>query len=308
MKKLAISCALVWLLADCTPTTVAEQTWCGRLPRDFYKTIEKSTHSNYWFDVYEVQDSIYALYEPHQWQEVISYLIIGEEFALLFDTGNGIGNIKEVVEQITSLPVRVLNSHSHYDHVGGNADFDFIYGMDTEFTEQSKVGLPHDRVAEEVSPAALCKPLPEGVSAEDHITRGYEIDEFVKEGSIIDLGSRKLEVLSIPGHTPDAIALFDKSAGLLWTGDTFYEGAVWLFAEETNLEAYKHSIKRLSLLTDSINYLLPAHNTPLAAPSLLKKLDVVLKQIEEGKVKGIDSTEGRVNYTFEDFTILMRKP
>ena len=94
----------------------------------------------------------------------------------------------------------------------------------------------------------------------------------------------------------------------MWTGDTFYVGAIWLFAEETNLEAYKHSIKRLSLPTDSINYLLPAHNTPLPAPSLLKKLDVVLKQIEEGKVKGIDSTEGRVNYTFEDFTILMRKP
>ncbi len=296
---------IMMLFGSCMPQ--AESEWCDRLPREANQQFEKSNYSNYWFEVYQVQDSIYAIYEPYQWQEVISYLIIGNEFALLFDTGNGIGDIKEVVNEITSLPIRVLNSHSHYDHVGGNADFDYIYGMDTEFTQLRKKGLPYDRVAEEVSPAALCKALPEGVVAEEHHVRPYEIDEYVTEGFTIDLGSRMLEVISIPGHTPDALGLWDEENGLLWTGDTFYQGAIWLFAEETNLTDYKHSISRLAEMSKSLKHLLPAHNIPLVDPSLLVELDEALVQIENEKVKGVDSTDGREHYTFDHFTILMNK-
>lgn len=298
---------IMMLFGACKPQTENESRWCDQLPREANKQFKKSEFSNYWFEVYQIQDSIYTIYEPYQWQEVISYLIIGKEFALLFDTGNGIGNIKEVVNEITSLPIRVLNSHSHYDHVGGNADFDFIYGMDTEFTQLRKQGLPHERVAEEVSLAALCKSLPEGVVAEKHIIRPYEIDEYVTEGFTIDLGNRLVEVISIPGHTPDAIGLWDKENGLMWTGDTFYQGAIWLFAKETNLVDYKHSISRLAEILKSLKHLLPAHNIPLVDPSLLVELDEALVQIENNRVEGVDSADGRIHYTFDDFTILMNR-
>lgn len=304
--KLAFLIIMI-LFGACKSQPESEARWCDQLPREANTQFKKSDYSNYWFEVYQVQDSIYAIYEPYQWQEVISYLIIGNEFALLFDTGNGIGNIKQVVNKITSLPIRVLNSHSHYDHVGGNADFDFIYGMDTEFTQLRKQGLRHERVAEEVSPEALCKPLPEGVVAEEHIIRPYEIDEYVTEGFTIDLGNRLVEVLSIPGHTPDAIGLWDKENGLLWTGDTFYQGAIWLFAKETNLADYKHSINRLAEISKSLNHLLPAHNIPLVEPTLLVELDDALTQIENNGVRGTDISDGRIRYTFDHFTILMNK-
>lgn len=308
MIKNAVAFLMIILVSEaCKPQVESESRWCDQLPREANTQFQKSEYSNYWFEVYQVQDSIYAIYEPYQWQEVISYLIIGNEFALLFDTGNGIGDIKEVVNKITSLPIRVLNSHSHYDHVGGNADFDYIYGMDTEFTRLRKQGLPHERVAEEVSPEALCKPLPEGVIAEEHSIQPYEIDEYVAEGFTIDLGNRLLEVINIPGHTPDAIGLWDKENGLLWTGDTFYQGAIWLFAKETNLTDYKRSIGRLAKMSKSLKHLLPAHNIPLVDPSLLTELDHALLQIENSEVKGVDSTDGRIHYTFEHFTILMNK-
>lgn len=308
MVKNTVTFLMIILVSEaCKPQAESESRWCDQLPREANTQFQKSEYSNYWFEVYQVQDSIYAIYEPYQWQEVISYLIIGNEFALLFDTGNGIGDIKEVVNKITSLPIRVLNSHSHYDHVGGNADFDYIYGMDTEFTRLRKQGLPHERVAEEVSPEALCKPLPEGVVAEEHIIRPYEIDQNVTEGFAIDLGNRLVEVISIPGHTPDAIGLWDKENGLLWTGDTFYQGAIWLFAEETNLNDYKNSIKRLAQMAPSLKYLLPAHNIPLVNPALLVELDTALLQIENGTLKGVDLKDGRVNYILKDFNILINK-
>lgn len=57
----------------------------------------------------------------------IMYLIIGTERALLIDTGIGIGNIRSVVETMTHLPYDVVNTHHHYDHVGGNGRFSMVY-------------------------------------------------------------------------------------------------------------------------------------------------------------------------------------
>jgi glyoxylase-like metal-dependent hydrolase (beta-lactamase superfamily II) len=282
-----------------------ETSWCDKAPLSIDGSLSRPEFSNDWFQVYEVKDSIFAIYEPYQWQEVISYLIIGKEFALLFDTGNGIGNIKAVVERITTLPIRVLNSHSHFDHVGGNADFEFIYGMDTEFTRGRKKGRTQEQVEAEVSPQALCRPLPDGVKAEEHHIRAYEVDEIVGEGYTIDMGNRKLKIISIPGHTPDAIGLLDEANGFLWTGDTFYKGPIWLFAEETDLPAYRKSIARLASLAPSLHDVFPAHNTPLAEPTLLVDLDKALHDIDNGTVKGTLNKDNRRVYEFTDFSILM---
>lgn len=289
----------------CCNQPKTESRWCDDLPRDAYQKLQKTAYSDDWFEVYQVQDSIFAIYEPFQWQEVISYLVIGKDFALLFDSGNGIGDIKSVVAKITALPIRVLNSHSHYDHVGGNAEFDFIYGLDTDFTRSRMKGLTHDRVAEEVSDAALCNGLPEGVKADDHHIRPYSITQLVTDGDTIDLGNRILEIISIPGHTPDAIALLDRASGLLWTGDSYYAGPIWLFAPETDWNAYTNSVERISLLASSLKYLLPAHNTPLEDPVHLTSLADAVKKVESGESKPTKRNDGNLIFEFGHFSLLL---
>lgn len=64
--------------------------WCRALPRPEYKTLERVSISDPWFEVYEPAQGVFAIYEPHQAEETISYLIVGEKRALLFDTGMGI--------------------------------------------------------------------------------------------------------------------------------------------------------------------------------------------------------------------------
>src|SRR5207247_473672 len=111
--------------------------WCHALPRPEYKVLQRVPISYPWFEVYKVAPAVFAIYEPHQSEEVISYLIVGDKRAALFDTGMGISDLKKVTSELTRLPIVVLNSHTHNDHVGDNWRFDTIYAMDTDFTRRT---------------------------------------------------------------------------------------------------------------------------------------------------------------------------
>src|SRR3974390_3344800 len=76
--------------------------WCRPLPRPEYKSIERVKVSDPWFEVFKPAPGVFAIYEPHQSEEVISYLIVGEKRALLFDTGMGISDIRKVVSELTA--------------------------------------------------------------------------------------------------------------------------------------------------------------------------------------------------------------
>ena len=86
------------------PAVFAEATipqWCRALPRPEYKNLERVPVSDPWFEVYKVAPAVFAIYEPHQAEETISYLIVGEKRALLFDTGMGISDIRKVTAELT---------------------------------------------------------------------------------------------------------------------------------------------------------------------------------------------------------------
>ena len=142
--------------------------FCKKLPRSAYANLNQINDNDDWFQVYQIAPGVSAIYEPHQWQETISYLIEGQTKALLFDTGNGIGDIHALVKTLTKKPVTVLNSHSHFDHVGGNHAFKRIYAMDTPFSKGRQKGVANKDIAEEVSADALCRPLPNGVTEKNH--------------------------------------------------------------------------------------------------------------------------------------------
>jgi glyoxylase-like metal-dependent hydrolase (beta-lactamase superfamily II) len=286
---------------------LADEKFCERLPRSAYGNFEKSRISTDWFEVYEVETDVWAIYEPFQWQEVISYLIIGSDSALLFDTGNGIGNIKAIVDQLTDKPVQVLNSHSHFDHIGGNHQFQEILSPSTRFSVANSRGNDSRQIKMEVSEEALCKGLPAGVTRENHRIEPYSITAQVKDGRVIDLGSRKLEVIHTPGHTDDSVALLDKDSGLLWTGDSFYEGPIWLFFPETDLAAYEMSLARLVSLVPRLEALLPAHNVPKSRPSMLVEVQKALEIVLQGKAEPVPAWEGVVTFEFGGFSFLMRE-
>ena len=98
----------------------------------------------------------------------------------------------------------------------------------------------------EIAPDAICGPLPKGFDTKAYVTRPWEITAYTQDGDKFDLGGRVIEVISTPGHTPDAISLIDRANRLLFTGDTYYPAPIWLFRPETDLDAYAASIRVLA--------------------------------------------------------------
>jgi len=293
------------LFLSVAPAPAEKPEWCRPLPRPEYESLQRVPPDDPWFEVYKVAPGVFAIYEPHQAEETISYLIVGTKQAVLFDTGMGISDIHKVTTKLTSRPVVVLNSHTHDDHVGGNWQFTFVYGMDTDFTRKNAKGSREDAQAE-IAPDQLCGDLPKGFNPKTYGTKPWRISHFIHDGFKVNLGGRTLEVLSTPGHTPDSIALLDRANGLLFTGDTYYPAPIWLFRPETDLEAYVNSVKRLAALTPELKLVLGAHNIPVAEPSVLPRLVTAFESVRSGKVPPQKSEGGKTLYTIDGITFLLK--
>lgn len=290
------------------------EDWCDQLLRAQFSELQEISTRSDWFKVYQVDQDVFAIAEPYNFQEVISYLILGDEKALLFDTGMGMQSIKSVVEELTSLPVIVMNSHTHYDHIGGNYEFDTILAMNTQYTiGRSERGINHSLVEHEVAEGAICLEKAKAFDTASYHIKPFKISRLITHEHIIDLGNRKLEVIASPGHTPDAVVLIDKKNGLMWTGDTFYEGPIWLFDPETDLVLYQQSVERLYKKSKGLKKVFTAHNTPVADPIRLKQLRDAFTQVMDGKKspKATESSEHvsdeAIAFEFDHFSFFIRR-
>ena len=108
-KYFIILLSLFIFSCDNGPT---ESHWYDNMPRKSWENYEPINTKQDWYEVYKLNKNTYAIYEPNQWQEAISYLLIGSERAMLVDTLQGISNLKFVIDQLTELPIIVINTHS----------------------------------------------------------------------------------------------------------------------------------------------------------------------------------------------------
>jgi glyoxylase-like metal-dependent hydrolase (beta-lactamase superfamily II) len=309
MKKLFVilgilGAALVSLAPSLRAQSNIPPDWCKSLPRPEYRSLEREFIHEPWFEVYKIEPGVFAIYEPHQAEEVISYLIVGTKQAVLFDTGMGIGDIHNLVSRMTSRPIVVLNSHTHNDHVGGNWQFPFVFGMDTAFTRANAKGS-RDDAQSELAPDMLCGDLPKTFNRASYATKPWKISMAVHDGFKINLGGRTVEIIATPGHTPDAICLIDRANGLLFTGDTYYPAPIWLFRPETDLDAYVASVKRIAALEPQVKLVLGAHNVPVAQPSVLSRLVAAIEAVRAGKGDVRPEGEGKALHTIDGITFLM---
>lgn len=190
---------------------------------------------------------------------VRSFLFEGDKRALLIDTGFGTLPLRDMVAELTDLPVFLVNTHTDRDHIGCNKDFNPVYIHPAE--------MDHYRNS-----------LPDGCRMEDV--------RPLWEGEIIDLGYWKFEVILTPGHTPGSIMLLEHEKRMLISGDSIQNGDIFMFGAGRNMPAYQSSIKKMIAMSDSFDSIWPSHGDyPLTAdiiPGILQgSEDLVAGKLSE---------------------------
>jgi len=265
-----------------------------------------------WFATRELPDGVFLVAEP---AHVNSFLVVGSERAVLVDSGLGIGRVRPVVESLTDRPVSVVNTHHHWDHVGGNEEFE-----ETAIHELGEKPLAEGASGEELQPyLAFVEFVAENEPAFRELDEqifGFQSDEttprslpgefdrnawrldaptptrLLREGDLIDLGGRALRVVHTPGHTPDSICLFDERAGALFGGDTINTGAIYGHMADSSLEAFTASTSRLADMADGVRAVYVAHASRYQMDArFLIEVARGFAEIGEGTARWRDNTD-----------------
>lgn len=277
--------------------------WWDALPRPVYANLERVEPQAPWFEVYRVAPGVLALYEPGHFEEVISYLVTGSDRAVLIDTGLGIGAIAPLVRSLTDLPIQVVLTHSHPDHVGGAAHFADVAAFDSEFTRQ-RLARGYEDLSGLITPTSVWKALPASFDASRYAINPLAPSRWLQDGDRIELGDRTLEVVHTPGHTPGSICLLDRTNGVLFTGDTFYPGPLYAHTADADLDDYIRSARRLGDLASSVNVVCPAHNEPRMEAESLLQLAKAFDSIGAGEPPSETTSDGVRRYDFGRFSVL----
>lgn len=162
------------------------------------------------FRIRELRPGLFALRQPActHFEKPFLYLLVGRERALLLDTGAGGIDVVGPIDSLLGAwraahggaprTLVVAHTHAHDDHVAGDAQF------------RARPGV------------TLVAPDPAAVR------RHFALDRSGGGAAPYDLGGRVLDVLAIPGHEPASIAVYDRTTGVLLTGDTFYPGRLYV--------------------------------------------------------------------------------
>jgi glyoxylase-like metal-dependent hydrolase (beta-lactamase superfamily II) len=285
--------------------------WWSKLPRPAYKNLKKIPVADEWFEVYLVGRDTYVIYEPGQYEEAISTLVIGGARAALIDTGCGISDISKVVDEITDLPVFVVNTHAHNDHIADNHRFKEIWMLDHPWSVEAQKGLPNSEMAHLVAKGMVWKPLPKGFEKEMYVVSPFKVAHFFRDCEEIDLGGRMLEVIHTPGHTPDSCCFLDLSHRLFFTGDMFYTGGIYTYLNGGDIPTFIKSYRKMLTHYDKFDRLMPSHNEPYIEKELLIEVLKAVEGVAAGRGKYVEGKDMGISirkYAFGRFSIVARAP
>lgn len=261
----------------------------------YYKEERKMPFINddRFYRVDKITPNTWRIAEPIE-PTVTMYLICGSERAVLVDTAFGLGDLAGLCAKLTDKPITLFCSHAHPDHVLGNWQFESallgaedngIYAVLADEENYAKMMTSEEsQWAREV------------IKKNTGITDFSEINatdikfcpvENIKDGDVIDLGDRKLEVLAVPGHTPGSLVLVDRTEKAAYSGDAINQYP-WMFLEESlSLEEYRDSLERALKKLEGIEKIYHGHapEEPVyidELPEQIRHLDDVI----DGKLTG----------------------
>lgn len=220
---------------------------------------------------FEVCELLPKVYQIRDKLGACASLILGTKKAVLLDTMNGIGDLKGLAKTLTSLPLTVINSHGHVDHVGGNYQFEHVYLNQQDW----KVMETNRRILETIE-INMNQQLINCKKSLEMIDRLYDITP----GTTIDLGERTLRVIALEGHTQGSIGLLLTEERVLFAGDAFTPQMCLFFPESLPVESYQNMLLRT--MDEEFDQYVLGHYVRLFPKSYLTRMLACSKLIQKG--------------------------
>jgi len=235
-----------------------------------------------WFRVWEDQPGVWIIEEPLHSEEVKSYLVLGRERAALIDTGMGVGDIRQLVEEITPLPISVIQSHAHNDHIGGAWQFEDV-GIHPSEADDLAAGQSAARLANWFADSEMSGPLPSSFNPVGYSIPGKTPTRTYDNGDVVELGGRSLEVIHAPGHSRGGLVLLDRANRALYSTDVVYLRSLYLLNPDSSIPDYVATLERLSGLIPELDRLYPSHGPSPIAPQLILPMLEGMREIAAGR-------------------------
>jgi glyoxylase-like metal-dependent hydrolase (beta-lactamase superfamily II) len=120
--------------------------------------------------------------------------------------------LKLFIETNNLRPVKLLNTHGHFDHLMGNRFVEKTWGLSCEIHREDNY------LVEQASSQSLLF----GMSIPKPPLPGH----FFVDGEILSFGNSTLKVIFVPGHSPGGVAFYCEAQKILFAGDILFYGSV----------------------------------------------------------------------------------
>jgi glyoxylase-like metal-dependent hydrolase (beta-lactamase superfamily II) len=198
------------------------------------------------------------------------YLVEGTDRDCLIDGGWGFCVSLDGLRSDPRKPLAAIATHSHFDHIG-------------------MLHLANERLGHAAEAATFRRPDPYATQALPYLSgrpvligggalatgsivqQASPLDRSVDEDSRLELGSRTLEIIHTPGHSPGSLCVLDRAAGLLFPADTVHDGQIYDDIPGADRQELLLSHRRLAEV--DFQLALPGHGAILTRPAFCDRID-----------------------------------
>ena len=204
------------------------------------------------FTAEKLSDHLYRIVDA---LEVACYLVTGRERACLLDTCTGAGDLRRFVQELTGLPLTVVVSHGHMDHLGGAGRFEKVF--------MKKADMPIFQVHRSCAFRAefFSGHLNLSLSPSDFAPVPEEVFEDLPEDTVLDLGGVTVELLSFPGHTPGMVCPLIPGDRILIIGDACDDNVLLLDQYSSTVSEYRDNLKKMKDMSGRYDRILGNHGS-----------------------------------------------
>lgn len=182
------------------------------------------------------------------------------------------------MDSLTTLPITVIATHIHWDHIGGHRYFDNIAVHEAE-KDWLSVQFPIPLIV--VKNNLMREPcdFPYDFHADEYQLFHGEPQQILHDGDFIDLGNRSITVIHTPGHSPGHCCFYEPQRKYLYSGDLIYSGCLDAFYPTTDPGLFYQSVRKIRAL--EIKRVLPAHHQLEIPVSIIGEIESAFSGLEK---------------------------